>query len=50
MFPWWLEGHVLGFDEVASVTPTWYFGTRGRLYLDSSPGALKDGGLSLSSR
>ena len=49
MFRWWLEGRVLEFDKVASVTATWYFGTRERLLLDSGPGALKDGGLSFSS-
>jgi len=35
-------GRVRVFDKVESITAIWYFGTRGRLSLDSGPGALKD--------
>ena len=38
-------GCVRVFDKVESITAIWYFGTRGRLSLDSGPGALKDGDL-----
>ena len=43
-------GRVRVFDKVESITAIWYFGTRGRLSLDSGPGALKDRGSSFSSR
>jgi len=41
MFPWWLEGRVLVFDKVESVTAIWYFATHER----PGPGSLKDGDL-----